>query len=131
MLHCTFYPWKSNMETLITLKRLVSTTENGEIKYLNEYDGMTFNAIAKENVTTISSMLAGKYEIVVSNNTLDLDTITIVNAKNMSITKENGKYYIIITPIDSNTSGTMTVKHIYNNHYGYIFFSNKYSLYKK
>ena len=103
---------KHNVEDQIyvTLKQMDTTiNENLEVSYTKDYSGIYYNIIAEQLGTLIDHIGSGKYEIVVSNSEYTLNNINIEDNEHTSLVLEDGKYYLIIEEVPSNTKATIVL----------------------
>lgn len=111
--------FKHNVDEKITvsLKQLESIYSEGKISYSDSYNGLFYNVEIEKLGTTLSNLNSGKYEIFI-NEDYELSNITISNNKDITLVKENGKYYVIIDEVPRNTSATITIN-LNKTHEGY------------
>ena len=93
-------------------------TEDYKVVYSNNYNGFYYN-ISAENGTKLDGLLSGKYEIVVNNSDYTLNSINIEENENISLSIENGKYYLIINPINDDANATLVLDLEKKSHKGY------------
>ena len=93
--------------TLNQMEKVVN--DKFEISYTDEYTGIYYNVIAEQLGTLIDHAGSGKYEIVVSDSKYTLNNINIENNQHTSLVLEDGKYYLIIEDVASNTKATLVL----------------------
>ena len=101
----------------VTLKQLETIIDGDNLSYSNNYSDIFYNLEVEQLGTSLSGLPSGKYEISVSED-LVLDNATISDINNVSLVKENNKYYVIIAEVPSDTWATITLE-FSKNHNGY------------
>lgn len=107
---------KTNTEERVDVKfKMLEWYATGTYDNINrvdgpDYNGNEFNASVNELGETLKHMPSGKYEIEVNEELFELKDIKISdNTSNVSITYENGKYYLVIGDTQNDSEGTVNI----------------------
>lgn len=97
--------------TLKMLDYIVAGTPDDMIRIDGPgYNGLEYNVPADKTGDIIHNILSGKYEIYVNENQFQLKDIIIEeNTDNITVTKENDIYYLIIKDVPKDSVGTIII----------------------